>query len=198
DRTFFFFSYEGLRLRQPQFSLTNVPTLALRQAAPLALRPILNGFPLPNGKDLGNGLAEFTAGFSNPSTLDAASIRIDHSLNENVNVFARYNKAPSKTVVRANLGLASGVQPSRLETQTITIGATATLTPRSSNELRVNYSGNGAYQSLGVDNFGGAIPPPRNLLIPGQYDSSQARGSLNLQFSGLTAAIPQFTILDSS
>src|SRR5438128_8341056 len=59
NRTFFFFSYEGLRLRLPQFALTNVPSLALRQQAPPGMQPIVNAFPVPNGRDLGTGLAEF-------------------------------------------------------------------------------------------------------------------------------------------
>src|SRR6185436_15389998 len=42
NRTFFFFSYEGLRLNQPQFNLTNVPTVALRQSAPAGVQPLLN------------------------------------------------------------------------------------------------------------------------------------------------------------
>src|SRR5207302_11162855 len=73
NRTFFFFSYEGLRLRLPQFSLTNVPTLALRQQAPADMQTILRAFPLPNGRDLGNGLAEFNIAYSDPSKLDATS-----------------------------------------------------------------------------------------------------------------------------
>src|ERR1051325_3645137 len=34
NRTFFFFSYEGLRLRQPRTRITSVPSLAARQLAP--------------------------------------------------------------------------------------------------------------------------------------------------------------------
>jgi hypothetical protein len=66
-KTFFFFSYEGLRLEQPQFNLTNVPTVSMRQQTAPALQPLLNAFPLPNGKDLGNGLAELNIGYSDPS-----------------------------------------------------------------------------------------------------------------------------------
>ena len=55
DRTFFFFSYEGLRLDLPTFNLSNVPTPTLRQSAPASLQPILNAFPLPNGMDLEMG-----------------------------------------------------------------------------------------------------------------------------------------------
>src|SRR4029077_13166206 len=60
NRTFFFFSYEGLRLRLPQTLLTNVPDLAARKNAEPALQPFFNAFPLPNGPDdVANGMAEF-------------------------------------------------------------------------------------------------------------------------------------------
>src|SRR5712692_1404744 len=42
NRTFFFLSYEGLRLREPQTKLTSVPTLAARQSAPPSVQPFLN------------------------------------------------------------------------------------------------------------------------------------------------------------
>ena len=46
DKTFFFFSYEGLRLRQPSTQQTVVPDAASRQQAPAAMRPYLNAFPI--------------------------------------------------------------------------------------------------------------------------------------------------------
>src|SRR5262249_832402 len=81
DKTFFFFSYEGLRLRQPSTQQTGVPDVALRQQAPAALRPYLNAYPIPNGVPLGAGLAQFNASYSNPSKLDGTSIRLDHIVN---------------------------------------------------------------------------------------------------------------------
>jgi hypothetical protein len=53
DRTFFFFSYEGLRLRQPQVGITPVPSTQARQAAPAPIKPLLNAFPVANGKRAG-------------------------------------------------------------------------------------------------------------------------------------------------
>ena len=58
DSTFFFFSYEGLRLRLAANSLTTVPDLTSRQNAVAAVQPYLNAFPLPNGPAAGNGMAE--------------------------------------------------------------------------------------------------------------------------------------------
>src|SRR5918997_2430114 len=53
DRTFFFASYEGLRLRLPQVAITDVPSLAARRSAPAPLRPFFDAFPVPTGADLG-------------------------------------------------------------------------------------------------------------------------------------------------
>ncbi|HEV2762023.1 MAG TPA: VIT and VWA domain-containing protein, partial [Pyrinomonadaceae bacterium] len=58
DSTFFFASYEGLRLRQPDLALTQVPTLAARLAAPPNVRPFLEAFPLPTGAEGADGFAE--------------------------------------------------------------------------------------------------------------------------------------------
>src|SRR6201982_3642090 len=78
NRTFFFFSYEGLRLRQPSTQQSAVPDAASRQQAPSTMRPYLNAFPVANGASAGTGLAQFNASFSNPSSLDATSVRLDH------------------------------------------------------------------------------------------------------------------------
>ena len=189
NRTFFFFSYEGLRLRQPQFNLTNVPTLVLRQQARPGIQPILNAFPLPNGKDLSNGLAEFTGSYSDPSSLDATSIRFDHAFSSKHTLFGRYNKSPSESINRrADIAL-NNLQSRRLSTQSITIGVTESLTPAISNELRLNYSDNGAYTDFTLDNFGGASVPPRSALIPTQYDSGLGiQGAVQFNNSGRTSA----------
>src|SRR3712207_8364031 len=44
--TFFFVAYEGLRLRRPGFTVSDVPSLPARAGAPPALRPFLEAFPL--------------------------------------------------------------------------------------------------------------------------------------------------------
>jgi hypothetical protein len=190
NRTFFFFSYEGLRLRLPKFALTRVPTLALRQQAPAAMQPILNSFPLPNGRDLGNGLAEFVATYSDPSSLDATSVRIDHTFNNKLSAFGRYNKAPSEGLNRVAPNNLSSIQSAVVDTQTLTLGATASLTPRISNEFRFNYSDNGGTTSIEQDTFGGAVPVPRNLLIPAQYDTTDTvQAIVNMAIPGGAAVL---------
>src|SRR5262249_6729398 len=101
DRTFFFVSYEGLRLHQPSTQESVVPGLAARQPAPARMQPFLNAYPLPNGGALGPGQAAFNASFSSPSELDAYSIRLDHEINSKLHLFARYNYSPSSLDQRA-------------------------------------------------------------------------------------------------
>lgn len=142
NRTFFFFSYEGLRLRLPQVSITTVPSLSLRQSAPASVQPLLKAFPVPNGQDFGNGLAEFDASFSNPSTVNATSIRIDHLVHRKLTLFGRYDYSPSYFFTRGQLGgLSLSVAPhGSFSTTTLTLGATHVIGPRMTNDLRANYS----------------------------------------------------------
>jgi len=159
DRTFFFFSYEGLRLRLPQTAVTIVPDVNARQSAPAAIQPFLNAFPLPNGSAVASGTAQFNASFSDRSTLDAYSLKLDHKLNDKLNVSARYNYSPSVIVQRGNQGTSlSTVSPANIKLQTATIGATWSLSSKAVSDLRVNYSRVNANSHNFIDSFGGAVP----------------------------------------
>jgi hypothetical protein len=165
NKTFFFFSYEGLRLRLPQTGITSVPSITARQAAPTSIRPFLDAFPLPNGADQGNGFAAFSSTYSDPSTLDAASIRIDHAVNNRLTFFGRYNYAPSETSQRGGPYSLSTVFSVEIKTQTLTGGATILITPTLINEVRANYSSNRGTSRFSQDNFGGATPPSDATLF---------------------------------
>jgi outer membrane receptor protein involved in Fe transport len=160
DKTFFFFSYEGLRLRLPETTLTTVPDLSARENAIPALQPYLNAFPLPNGTDnVATGIAQFNASFVNPATLDAYSLRVDHKLSNNWSLFGRYDYSPSEIDQRGSGTLAlSIVSPTRITTQTGTVGATWLISPTITNDLRFNYSRTSASGSSYLDTFGGAVP----------------------------------------
>ena len=114
DRLFFFGSYEGLRVRQPHVAETYVPSLASRQNAPAAVQPLLNAFPLPNGPDLGNGTTAFSASYSDPSTLNSSSGRIDYLVSPRVTLFGRYSDAPSEIDQRATSAAYSYTARSRM------------------------------------------------------------------------------------
>jgi len=169
DNLFFFGSYEGLRVRQPHVANTYAPTLATIQSAPAAVQPLLNAFPKPNGPDLGNGTAGFSASYSDPSTLNAGSIRIDYLATDKVTVFGRYNDAPS-TLDQRGAGPSaysySNVQDISYGFQSLTLGSNQTLSPRWTNEFRFNYSRSRAQSFYRIDNFGGAVPPSISALFP--------------------------------
>ncbi len=182
NRTFFFFSYEGLRLRLPQVSLTTVPSMSLRQNAPPSVQPFLKAFPIPNGKDFGNGLAEFNSSFSNASAVNATSIRMDHLVSRNLTLFGRYNYAPSYFFTRGQLiGLSLSVAPhGSYSTATLTLGATYVFGPKLSNDVRVNYSHVRAGASYPADDFGGAAAPTASSLFPTFVNSANAQFTLRL------------------
>ena len=159
ERTFFFFSYEGLRLRLPQVQQTTVPDMAARQSASSDLQPYLNAFPVPNGTDdPATGMAEFNASFANRSSLDAYSLRIDHDLAHNITLFGRYNYSPSDLVTRGNGGALSIQSPTEITTQTMTVGSASQPTPHTANDVRFNYSHVSAGGHAYLDSFGGAVP----------------------------------------
>jgi hypothetical protein len=172
DRTFFFFSYEGLRLQLPQVVLSLVPDLSARQSAIPAMQPYLKAYPLPNGTDnLTTGIAQYNASFSNSGSLDAYSLRIDHRLNKALSLFARYNYSPSNITQRG--GLASSLNtlvPTKVETQTSTAGITWNINSTTVSDLRFNYSKTDSRSYSYLDDFGGAAPlaalPFPNSLTP--------------------------------
>ncbi len=189
EKTFFFFSYEGLRLRLPQTSLTTVPDLAARQNAVPAMQPFLNAYPFdPKQPELGNGIAQYNASYSNPATLDAYSLRVDHKLTNKWSLFGRYNYSPSQIAQRGNGGVPlSTVSVIRITTQTATAGATWIIAPTVTNDLRFNYSRTNADSHAQLDNFGGAVPLS-SLPFPSPFTSQNAFFGLTI-FSLPTGAL---------
>ena len=184
NRSFFFFSYEGLRLRQPQvISNAEVPSINLRQTALPQIQPYLKAFAVPNGADLGNGLALFSAGYSSPATLNATSIRIDQTLSAKLALFARFNHAPSESTTRSRTQLSSP-RTVAFRTRTFTVGAAYSPTANSNNDLRLNYTENRAGAFLALDEFGGAVPVPDSGLFPSFTSAAESQVTVTLLFGG--------------
>ncbi|HET8925254.1 MAG TPA: TonB-dependent receptor [Candidatus Acidoferrum sp.] len=180
DRTFFFGSYEGLRLRQPFTQQIFVPSLRLRSIAAAGWQPILNAFPLPEGPETSvscnpstdpscppsgqkpTGAAPFTSSRSNPSTVDSGGIRIDHKIRNRLSLFGRYSYS------RANSGEINVIQFTHTESniQTVTVGSNLQILPNVNNELRFNYSRNHAQVSDSLSTFGGGTPFDVSTLFP--------------------------------
>ena len=197
NRTFFFMSYEGLRLRNPKFATTNVPTVNLRQTAAPGIRPLLQAFPLPNGRALANGFAEFSASYSDSSTLNATSIRVDHTIGNRFTIFGRYNYAPSSSERRDGQSNLSTIETTELRQEYFTTGATMIFTPTITNELRMNFSRNDGRVFQWQDGLGGAVPVAREILAPPQFASPDTNANAAGTFfvPGMsTATSPQVSV----
>jgi len=166
DRTFFFLSYEGARLRQPNTAIVQVPSAFARTNASPQIAPFLNAYPEPDDRTIipGTYVANFTGNYSDPSTLNAGSLRIDHTFNTKLAIFGRYNEAPSETAVRTDS--LNEIDTTQVGTRTLTVGFNAAMSPRISNSLRGNYSVQTASVVNTLDSFGGAVPPTLATLAP--------------------------------
>lgn len=159
NHTFFFASYEGLRLSQPTAAtIKYVPDLYMRQQAPSAIQAILNAYPVPNGIDYGTptspNLAQFIAPYSLPSSIDSTSVRIDHTLSRKWSVFFRFGDTPSYTDSRPYFANST----TRIDTQTYTAGVSGQFSSRLNNEFRTGYARSDSSQIGVLDSFGGATP----------------------------------------
>lgn len=165
DKTFFFLSYEGARLDQPQTQVVLVPSEFARTSAPAALAPLMNAYPQPDDRTVTSGVfvASFTGSFSNRATLDATSLRIDHTFGDRFAIFGRYNYAPSQ-IIGPSFSL-STLGTTQVNTQTLTVGLNMALSARLSNTLRGNYSAQSNNTNGSLDSFGGAIPLNSSFLL---------------------------------
>ncbi len=131
-------------------------------------------------------MAQFNSGYSDPSSLDAASMRVDHVINSKLTLFGRYNYSPSNLdqrsppqagpVLSATRSLSSTVQ-------TGTAGVTELITPGISNEARANYSNHRVGTENTLDSFGGAVPLPDSVLFP--PGTSSASGLFGFYIPGV-------------
>jgi hypothetical protein len=171
DKTFFFFSYEGLRLQQPVAAqLYQVPSQTLRTTAPSVLQPFLNAFPVSTSPDLGNGLSNLTVGYVAPSSLDTVSIRMDRNVSGKLSIFGRYSGVPSQSAARQPTDLAQ-VNATTINVKAAVIGANYLISSSLADEFRIGVTGNDTKSQRYLDDFGGATPFSMSG-VPGLSDNS--------------------------
>jgi hypothetical protein len=195
DKTFFFVSYEGLRLTQPQpAQVLYVPDTYMRQQAPAALQPILSAFPVQNSTDYGTisspSLAEFIKSYALPSRINSTSVRVDQQIRPKFSLFFRYADTPSSTEARSY----SVVSQTQINTQTYTLGATNQIASGISNELRLGYAHSDTMLDGTLDGFGGATPI--NLAQAMGIQSPRPYPEFVIIISGVSASV--LTYSDSS
>jgi hypothetical protein len=181
NRTFFFASYEGSRLRLSDTVVADVPDMATRRSASKTLRPYLDAFPVPNGAALEDGAARFSAVVTNPSTSDSGSLRLDHTWNEKSTMFVRYSLAPSQGEARGSQMSSPNIRTAR-SSRAHSFTASLISLPReeATNDFRINVSRSSGASSSAMDSFGGAIPLAEALVFPKGITSSNGQFSLNV------------------
>ena len=184
DKTFFFFSYEGLRLRLPQTASNAFFTASARAAVAPVYQPWLKALPVPDPNaplidptcdNVTNPCqANLTVAYSDPSSLNATSIRIDHNLNSKITLFGRYNHAPSYGATRNW----EEVRYVNVNTDTLTVGTTILPAPTKVNDFRANWSRNTAMPHTVLTDFQGGVVPATSVLFPPSTPYASGGGAL--------------------
>jgi hypothetical protein len=109
NRIFFFTNYEGIRSSSSKTQSSNTMTEQARQGIlPTAsgvrvvnvapeVEPYLDLYPLPNGRDFGDGTGEFQSEVATHSREDMLSGRVDYNYSEKLRVFGRYTFDDAET-----------------------------------------------------------------------------------------------------
>jgi hypothetical protein len=172
DRTFYFVSYEALRLLQPAQFSTNVPTADFRQLAAPDVAQLLNALPLPNGPDNGDQCAApltfactatFNTGYSAPQSIDAMNFRVDQVVKQHLQLFLRYSDTSSGQSYSQNLPLDSS---STSNGHNWLLGVTMSLAHNFTDELRLNSSTASGSATTASVSTSGATPYPKSLIAP--------------------------------
>ncbi|MBI3940687.1 MAG: TonB-dependent receptor [Acidobacteria bacterium] len=176
DRTFFFGGYEGLRERLGLSNVTVVPNADAHQGClpnvgqpglrcvgvDSRVKPYLDLFPLPNGRDFGDGTADFFSSPTKPTREDNFSVRVDHQFSDTDSFFTRYTFDDANVFIPEKIptfgtGLKSRYQYLTLEEKRI-------FSPTVLNVFRFgfnrSFSDTGAAQTVG--------PTPNLAFVPGQ------------------------------
>jgi hypothetical protein len=193
DRSFFFLSYEGLRLLLPNSDNEYTTTQAFRNWASAAIQPFLGTQPLPNAGNNNDGCTItdpstgqptdcdglFYAGYSYPEKLDNYSGRLDQNFGRRIHAFLRYADTPSS--IRQG---AEQVTSTIVNVHSWTAGLTANISKTVLDDLRFNYSHDGEQSNETQVNFDGAVPFSSNLLIPSAYQGPYVSGRAIIEPSG--------------
>ena len=169
DKAWFFGGYEGLRLRQAGFNVSEVPTLFSRlTSATSAYHQLFKAYPVPpSGVETSYGFSEFAAVYTNPAVHDIFGLRVDSQPTDRLRVGGRYNYADSAASIRGDRDFSlSTLRKLDVETGSLSGWATYTATSNIVASGRLNFSRNTIGQQFATDDFGGAEP----FALPTAYD----------------------------
>ena len=161
NKTFFFGSYEGLRDRLGVTEISPVPNAAARQGIlpsgnvtiASGVKPWLDLYPLPNGRDFGNGIGEHIFGSSRSTDEDYFLVRVDHTLSSNHSAFFRYNFDDAERSLPSDLPIENTVTASRNQYSTLEVDSI--LSAATLNAFRFSYNRSTAKEG---EVFSGGFP----------------------------------------
>ena len=172
DQTFFFVAFEGLIDRLGVTGVTSVPDLNARNGVlpsgtvklNPSIEPVLDLFPLPNGRDLGGGVGQYLFTAPQPTNEYFGQSRIDHRFSPANSLFGRYtidngsiDRPPTNKVPGTNT-------KERSRDQYITLLDEHVFSPRVVNTLRFGFN-RSDHESVNERTI--SIPPQLSW-IPGQ------------------------------
>ncbi|MGB0104715.1 MAG: carboxypeptidase-like regulatory domain-containing protein, partial [Candidatus Sulfotelmatobacter sp.] len=149
DKTFFFFDYEGNRRSTAVAEQFLVPTQAERNGdltalggsviSPASINPtataLLTYYPLPNVTGQSNYNYENFQ--STPSRTDGADLRIDHTINSNQSIYARFSR---KNIIEDYANPLLPNDSNSVHNRSLLVSHTWVLTPRLLNEFRFGFT----------------------------------------------------------
>ncbi|MBI3940367.1 MAG: TonB-dependent receptor, partial [Acidobacteria bacterium] len=166
DKMFFFVNYEGLRDRENNFTINNVPTELAKQGilppnrtvqVHSNIKPYLALLPPPNGRDNGDGTGEYVASVKTPANDDFFMARIDYNFSTKDSLYSRYSIDDAIKSTPTNPATINRVNRSR--SQYFVLEETRILTPTLLNAFHV-----------GFNRSGGSGPCEQLVSIPSSLD----------------------------
>ena len=141
----------------------------------------LGFYPLPNGRDFGDGTGEFFNGPNQPTTEDYFTVRLDHQFSDKNILFVRYSIDEADIEKQEPLGVFADFSFSRY--QSLAVELKTILSPTLINSVR--FGGNRTFsKSDGLP----VNPPGPNSLVPGQpfggLTVGEGTGSAPISFMG--------------
>ncbi len=182
-RVYHFTAWEGQGVSRPADMSLIVPSRATREQASGVAREILDAWPLPNGPDQADGLAEFRTAFPIDSSLQALSVRVDANLSSRHRAFVRVNGGHSEgdeTDGQMGTPRLTAAYRGAATTATVTGGVNSELSATIMNELRINTSLHRSSIQSSTPPYGNAAPLPVSRLIAPNVALSDAWVGINL------------------
>lgn len=168
DRTFVFGVAEWFRQLKGFTRVARVPSLAARRGelVPIAesVRPYLALFPLPNGPDLGGGLAEYRFAQDELTNESFFQIRMDHVVSSRHTLFGRYTFSDATAVRSAPTPNPLAVMDQLSRNQYVTLQLESAISPQVLNVVRFGFT---RTNILAANRFLQEIPPEL-AFIPSQ------------------------------